>query len=32
VAWDDRPACQEVIRKKLLDGDFNKFRVKEGRF
>lgn len=32
VAWDDRPACHEVIRKKLLDGDFNKFRVKEGRF
>lgn len=32
VSWDDRPACQEVIRKKLLDGDFSKFRVKEGRF
>ncbi len=32
VAWTDKAACQEVIRKKLLDGDFSKFRVKEGRF
>lgn len=32
VKWDDRPACQDVIRKKLLSGDFSKFRVKEGRF
>jgi hypothetical protein len=32
VKWDDKLACQEVIRKKLLSGDFSKFRVKEGRF
>lgn len=31
VKWDD-PAFKDVIRRKLLDGDFSKFRVKEGRF
>lgn len=32
VSWDDRAACQEVMKRKLLDGDFKKFRVKEGSF
>jgi hypothetical protein len=29
---DDTEAMQDVIRKKLLDGEFNKFRVHEGNF
>lgn len=32
VSWSDTTACQEVIRRKLLSGDFQKFRVKEGHF
>lgn len=32
VEWHDKHACQEVIRAKLISGDFQKFRVKEGRF
>lgn len=32
VAWDDTKAAEEVVRKKLMDGDFNKFRVHEGSF
>ncbi len=32
VSWDDKPACRDVIRAKLLSGEFSKFRVKEGRF
>lgn len=32
VKWDDKQACQEVVRRKLLSGEFSKFRVKEGRF
>lgn len=30
--WDDHEAMREVIRRKLLDGDFAKFRVHEGTF
>jgi|TARA_R110000822_G_scaffold100027_2_gene225373 hypothetical protein len=32
VTWDDTKAAEEVVRKKLMDGDFNKFRVYEGAF
>ena len=32
VSWSDTQACQDVIRAKLLSGDFSKFRVKEGTF
>lgn len=32
VSWDDEAAVQEVLRKKLMDGDFAKFRVHEGSF
>jgi hypothetical protein len=32
VKWDDREAVQEVLQKKLLDGEFSKFRVREGTF
>lgn len=31
VKWDDL-AFKDVIRRKLLDGDFSRFRVKQGRF
>ena len=31
VKWDD-PAFKDVIRRKLLDGNFSRFRVKQGRF
>ena len=32
VSWDDTEARAEVIKRKLLDGDFAKFRVHEGSF
>ena len=32
VRWDDKQSCQDVIRRKLLSGEFQKFRVKEGTF
>lgn len=32
VRWDDRDAAREVLRKKLLDGEFKKLRVWEGTF
>lgn len=31
VKWDDTKAVEEVLNRKLMDGDFAKFRVKEGR-
>lgn len=31
VRWDDTEARNELIRRKLLDGDFSKFRIWEGR-
>ena len=32
VSWDDTKAAEEVVMKKLMDGDFSKFRVHEGSF
>lgn len=32
VGWDDRPAVQEVIKRKLMSGEFAKLRVHEGSF
>lgn len=32
VRWDDRPAMRDVIRRKMLSGDFDKLRVWEGKF
>ncbi len=32
VSFSDRQAVSEIIRAKLLDGDFQAFRVKEGTF
>lgn len=30
VSWDD-PAMEDVLTRKLMDGDFSKFRVWQGR-
>lgn len=32
VDWSDRGAAQEVIKRKMLSGDFAKFRVWEGTY
>lgn len=32
VDWSDHGAAQEVIKRKILSGDFNKFRVWEGKY
>jgi hypothetical protein len=32
VKWDDHKAAEEVIKRKILSGDFSKFRVWEGTF
>lgn len=32
VSFDDVHAVQEIIKKKMLSGDFDKFRVWEGRY
>ena len=32
VAWDDVHGRQEVIRRKILSGEFDKFRVWNGTF
>jgi len=32
VSWDDREAAQQVLKRKLLDGEFAKFRVWEGTY
>lgn len=32
VDWSDHSAAQEVIKRKMLSGDFNKFRVWEGTY
>ena len=32
VNWDDQSARQDVVRRKILSGEFDKFRVWEGRF
>jgi len=31
VLWSDTKAAQEVLRKKLMDGDNSKFRIHGGR-
>lgn len=31
LKWDD-PALKDVIKRKLLSGEFSKFRVREGTF
>ena len=30
--WDDKPAMQEMLSRKLMSGEFSQFRVWEGRF
>ena len=32
VTWDDIHACQEIVKKKLLSGDFDKLRVWKGTY
>lgn len=32
VKWDDQQARQDVVKRKILSGEFDKFRVWEGRF
>lgn len=32
VTWDQTEARQEILHRKLLDGEFNKFRVWQGTF
>lgn len=32
VQWSDREAVRDIIRRKMLSGDFDKFRVWKGRY
>ena len=32
VDWSDTHACQEIVKKKLLSGDFDKLRVWNGTY
>ena len=32
VSWDDVSACQEIVKKKILSGDFDKLRVWKGTY
>jgi len=32
VDWSDRGACQEVVKRKMLSGEFDKLRVWEGTY
>lgn len=32
LTWDDKEAVQDMIKKKLLSGEVNKFRPHEGNF
>jgi hypothetical protein len=32
LRWDDHDAVQDLIRRKMLSGDFDKFRVWEGTY
>lgn len=32
VKWDDNKARQEVVKRKILSGEFDKFRVWKGRY
>lgn len=32
VKWSDREAMRELLKRKMLDGEFSKFRVWEGKY
>jgi len=32
VAWSDRAAMQDLVKNKMLSGDFDKFRVWKGKY
>ena len=32
IRWDDTEARKEIVRKKILSGDFDKLRVWKGTF
>lgn len=32
IKWDDREAMSDLLRRKLMDGEFSKLRVWEGRY
>ena len=32
ISWDDTHAKQEVVKRKILSGEFDKFRVWEGKY
>lgn len=32
IKWDDTGEIQEIIKKKMLSGEFDKFRVWKGRY
>jgi len=32
IRWDDKPAMQELLSRKLMSGEFSQFRVWEGKF
>ena len=32
IKWDDQPAMQDMLARKLMSGEFSKFRVWEGKF
>lgn len=32
ISWDEPQAVQEVMRRKILSGEFDKFRVWDGRY
>ena len=32
LTWDDSEACKDVIKRKMLSGEFDKLRVWEGRY
>ena len=32
VAWSDTEAAKEVVKRKMMSGDFSKFRVWEGSY
>ncbi len=32
VTWDDKEACSEIVKKKMMSGEFDKLRVWEGKY
>lgn len=32
LKWDDTEACEDLIKKKMMSGEFDKFRVWEGKW